>query len=59
MYWFENFRQQNRHLFCEDSDFSDVEPDFDPKENEEIQIEESQETDDYEALESTRKKISA
>ena len=53
MNYFENFRQQNQHLFGEDSDYSDTEPDFDPEENEEIEIEESQETDDYEALKST------
>ena len=53
MNYFENFRQQNPHLFGEDSDYSDTEPDFDPEENEEIEIEESQETDDYEALKST------
>ena len=50
MNYFENFRQQNQHLFGEDSDYSDTEPDFDPEENEEIEIEESQETDNYEAL---------
>ena len=40
---------QNQHLFGEDSDYSDTEPDFDLEENEEIEIEESQETEDYEA----------
>ena len=34
MNYFENFRQQNQHLFGEDSDYSDTEPDFDPEENE-------------------------
>jgi len=57
MNYFENFRQQNQHLFGEDSDYSDTEPDFDPEENEEIEIEESQETDDYEALKSTLKSV--
>ena len=38
MNYFENFRQQNPHLFGEDSDYSDTEPDFDPEENEEIEI---------------------
>ena len=38
MNYFENFRQQNQHLFGEDSDYSDTEPDFDPEENEEIEI---------------------
>ena len=33
MNWFENFRQQNQHLFGEDSDFSDSEPEFEPGEN--------------------------
>ena len=37
MSWFENFRQQNQHLFGEDSDFSDTEEDFEPEENEEIE----------------------
>ena len=50
MNWFDNYRQQNQHLFGEDSDFSDTEEDFEPEENEEIEIEESQETEDYEAL---------
>ena len=36
MSWFENFRQQNQHLFGEDSDFSDSEPEFEPEENEKI-----------------------
>ena len=36
MSWFENFRQQNQHLFGEDGDFSDSEPEFEPGENEEI-----------------------
>ena len=44
---------QNQHLFGKDSDYSDTEPDFDLEENEEIEIEESQETDDFEALKST------
>ena len=47
MNWFDNYRQQNQHLFGEDSDFSDTEEDFEPEENEEIEIEESQETEDY------------
>ena len=54
MNWFDNYRQQNQHLFGEDSDFSDTEEDFEPEENEEIEIEESQETEDYEALKSKR-----
>ncbi len=33
MNYFENFRQQNQHLFGEDSDYSDTEPDFDPEES--------------------------
>ena len=53
MNWFDNYRQQNQHLFGEDSDFSDTEEDFEPEENEEIEIEESQETEDYEALKSS------
>ena len=53
MNWFDNYRQQNQHLFGEDSDFSDIEEDFEPEENEEIEIEESQETEDYEALKSS------
>ena len=53
MNWLENFRHQNQHLFGEDSDYSDTEPDFDSEENEGIEIEESQETDDFEALKST------
>ena len=40
MNWFDNYRQQNQHLFGEDSDFSDTEEDFEPEENEEIEIEE-------------------
>ena len=28
MNWFDNYRQQNQHLFGEDSDFSDTEEDF-------------------------------
>ena len=47
MNWFDNYRQQNQHLFGEDSDFSDTEEDFEPEENEEIEIEESQETEDF------------
>ena len=30
---FDNYRQQNQHLFGEDSDFSDTEEDFEPEEN--------------------------
>ncbi len=56
MNWFDNYRQQNQHLFGEDSDFSDTEEDFEPEENEEIEIEESQETEDYEALNVKNKK---
>ena len=50
MSWFENFRQQNQHLFGEDSDFSDSEPEFEPGENEEIENDENEEIEDSFAL---------
>ena len=50
MNWFDNYCQQNQHLFGEDSDFSDTEEDFEPEENEEIDIEESQDSNVKEIL---------